>query len=216
MHFINLHTHHATTSTDSISIYNNRISKTFKTDSLFSIGIHPWDIEDIDVDKDFELLNQIVKHKNCIAIGECGIDKLITTNLKTQQLIFVNQIQIAIQNRKPVIIHCVKAFDELIEITKPYRNQIPFIIHGFNKSTELANSLINKGFYLSLSPNVFNKSGINLSRLPLSKLFLETDDNENVTIEHCYNQLAKKLNMSLDALKTEINFNFETVFYGTK
>lgn len=87
MHFINLHTHHANTSTDSISIYNNRISKTFNTDSLFSIGIHPWDIENIDVDKDVELLNQIVNHKNCIAIGECGLDKLIATNLKAQQFI---------------------------------------------------------------------------------------------------------------------------------
>lgn len=217
MHFINLHTHHLFSNTETISIYNNRIGKEpLQLESFFSIGIHPWDIDLIEEEEAWQIIKKVVSYKNCLAIGECGLDKLVTTNFKQQQLLFEKQLQVALENKKPVIIHCVKAFDELLEITKSYREQIPLIVHGFSKSQQLAMGLIHKGFYLSLNQTLISNNFFDFKGLPLNKLFLETDDKMNITIEDIYIQFALKLNMPIAQLKEEINRNFETVFYDSE
>jgi TatD DNase family protein len=217
MHFINIHTHHLSSNAETISIYNNRVGKEpFQLDSNFSIGIHPWDIDLIEEQEALKIVKELVLHKNCYAIGECGLDKLDSINFKQQQYVFEKQLQLALENKKPVIIHCVKAFDELLEITTPFREHIPLIVHGFNKSQQLAVDLILKGFYLSLNQMLLSKTSFDFKSLPINKLFLETDDKIDTTIDLLYTQLALKLNMSLIQLKEEINRNFETVFYDTE
>lgn len=212
MRFINLHTHQISLDS-SLSILNYRFGFDKKIDITqpFSIGVHPWDTE---LFTNLSLVNMedYLTHKNCVAIGECGLDKLITTPLEIQKKVLEQHLQLAIKYKKPVIIHCVKAFNELIEICKPYFNQIPLIIHGFNKSNILAKQLIDKGFYLSLHHNLAFKTDFNIQSLPLDKLFFETDDNAQLLIQDVYQDFASKLNMELDVLKAQINRNFETLF----
>ncbi len=212
MRFINLHTHHIAMD-HSLFVLNYRIGhdKVIDNTHLFSVGLHPWDI-DQNNDLFLSKLEQFLTHPNCIAIGECGIDKLITTPIEIQKKVFEQHLQLAINYNKPLIIHCVKAFDELIEICKPYHNRTSLIVHGFNKSENLAKQLIDKGFYLSLHHNLLLKPDFNIQSLPLDKLFFETDDNAHLLIEEVYKDFALKLNMELDALKTQINRNFETLF----
>lgn len=213
MRFINLHTHHISLD-NSLFILNYRLGydKVIDTTHSFSIGVHPWDAE---LNNDFFVseLEHFLTQPNCLAIGECGLDKLITTPLDIQKKVFEQQLQLAIKYNKPVIIHCVKAFDELIEICKPYFNCIPLIIHGFNKSETLAKQLIDKGFYLSLHHNILLKSDFNIQGLPLTKLFFETDNDPNLLIQDIYQDFAFKLNMELDALKAQINRNFESLYF---
>ncbi len=215
MRFINLHTHHISLD-NSLFILNYRLGydKVIDTTHSFSIGVHPWDTE---LNNNFFVseLEHFLTQPNCLAIGECGLDKLITTPLNIQKKVFEQQLQLAIKYNKPVIIHSVKAFDELIEICKPYFNCIPLIIHGFNKSETLAKQLIDKGFYLSLHHNILLKSDFNIQGLPLTKLFFETDNDPNLLIQGVYQDFAFKLNMELDALKAQINRNFEILFYDT-
>ncbi|MBK8367102.1 MAG: TatD family hydrolase [Bacteroidetes bacterium] len=125
---------------------------------------------------------------------------------------FISHLDLAVKFQKPVIIHCVKAFDELIEICSSYHSKIPLVIHGFNKSLQLAKQLIDKGFYISLNHSVFKKEDVDFNVLPLEKLFLETDNNESVLIEEMYKKAAACFQILEDELKEKIYSNFTTLF----
>ncbi len=205
--FINIHTHHQTSSSV-IEIVNHRfgVDEKINADIFFSIGIHPWDIE-----MNFSLpeLEKDVLHPNCFAIGECGLDKNIKVSFSLQKEIFISHLNLALKYNKPVIIHCVKAFDDLIDTCIPYQQKLNLIIHGYNKSIHLAKRLIANGFYLSLNEKVINKSNVDLNQLDLTKLFFETDNNSALQIESVYVLAAKKLNIEIEALQEIISCNFK-------
>lgn len=196
-------------------LFNNRFGAStgsvtnLYSESFFSIGIHPWDADLQMWSSEFE---NIIQHKNCLAIGECGLDKVIDVDLELQKKIFISQLDLAVKYQKPVIIHCVKAFDELIEICKPYQTKIAMIIHGFNKSHQLTKQLIDQGFYLSLNPSIFKRDDFDFTQLSIEKLFLETDDNASILIEDVYQKAASCFHLKLDELKEKIYINFTTLF----
>jgi TatD DNase family protein len=194
-----------------VFLFNNRFGfdNEFYLAKYFSIGIHPWDADLQTLLSEFE---KIFQHPNCLAIGECGLDKVIDTDIEIQKKVFQSQLELAVKYQKPVIIHCVKVFHELIEICAPYHSKIPLIIHGFNKSIQLAKQLIDKGFYISLSHSIFNKEDIDFSVLPLEKLFLETDNNEFILIEDVYKAAAASFHIDTNDLKEKIYSNFTTIF----
>ena len=192
-------------------LFNNRFGfdKELYLERYFSIGIHPWDA---DLQISISELENIIQHKNCLAIGECGLDKVYDIDLELQKKVFISQLDVAVKIQKPVIIHCVKAFDELIEICTPYHSKTSLIIHGFNKSLQLAKQLIDKGFYISLSHSIFKKEGTDFNSLPIEKLFLETDNSESILIEDVYQKAANCLHITNDDLKEKIYSNFTTLF----
>ena len=212
INYINIHTHHLGTENE-ITIYNNRFlfNREIKTEKLFSIGIHPYDINLVD-ENSFKELEKNLSDKNCKAIGECGLDKLKNTDFKSQKIILQKQLELALKYNKPLIIHCVKAFDELIELCKPFENKIQLIIHGYNKSEELALQLISKGFYLSLNHTIFNKENFDFTKLPINKLFFETDDYTLISISEVYKTASIKLKMDVNELKEKIYSNFNLLF----
>jgi TatD DNase family protein len=212
--YINLHTHHLPKE-DGVFLFNNRfgVDEDIYTGKYFSAGIHPWDAgRQIPMSE----LEQLVSHTNCLAIGECGLDKLKGPDIAVQKKVFEAQLELAQQYQKPVIIHCVKAFDELIEICIPYMNKIPLIIHGFNKSEQLAAQLIHKGFCLSLQSSLFSKNDFNFNALPLESIFLETDTNAHLLMSEVYQKAALAFNQSEHKLKEKIYSNFTALFkhYG--
>lgn len=192
-------------------LFNNRFGfdREFYLEKYFSIGIHPWDA---DLQISGSELEKIIQHPNCLAIGECGLDKVIDTDIEIQKKVFQSQLELAVKYQKPVIIHCVKAFDDLIEICAPYHSKIPLIIHGFNKSIQLAKQLIDKGFYISLNHSIFKKEELDYSILSVEKLFLETDNNELISIEEVYQKAAANFQIQEDDLKEKIYSNFTTLF----
>lgn len=208
--YINIHTHHLSKD-NGVFLFNNRFgfNKEIYLEKYFSIGIHPWDV---DLQTSMLELENIIQHKNCLAIGECGLDKVIDIDLELQKKIFISQLNLAVKYQKPVIIHCVKAFDELMEICSLYHSKIPLIIHGFSKSLLLAKQLIDKGFYISLNHSIFKKEDIDFSVLSLEKLFLETDNKETISIEEVYQKAATGFQLQEDDLKEKIYSNFTTLF----
>jgi TatD DNase family protein len=212
--YINIHTHHLSKE-DGVFLFNNRLGmdESIYTEGYFSAGIHPWDS---DQGMGIGQLKQVITHKNCLAIGECGLDKLKGPGIAVQATLFIEQLELALQYQKPVIIHCVKAFDELIEICRPYVTKIPLIIHGFNKSEQLAAQLIHKGFYLSLQVSVLGKSDFNWHVLPLENIFLETDTNAQISISDVYQKAALAFDRNEYELKEKIYSNFTALFkdYG--
>jgi TatD DNase family protein len=206
--FVDIHTHHFPKE-DGVFLFNNRFGfdKEIYTSSYFSVGVNPWDA---DRDINWNEFEKFLSHKNCLAVGECGLDRLKGPRITFQKNVFTKQLDLACQYNKPVIIHCVRAFDELIATCKPYKNKISMLIHGFNKSDDLALQLAGHGFLISLNPSVFNKE--NFLKTGQIQFFLETDTRSDLSIENVYSQASRFLNIECDTLKMIIYRNFTDIF----
>lgn len=211
--FIDIHSHYKTQiSKGHIKIYNAFLDA--KNGSAhYSLGIHPWFINR-EPDQIALLTSYLESDKDVVAIGECGLDYAIETPKEIQLSFFQAQISLAEKFKKPLIIHCVKAFDDLISLKKQNKADTVWILHGFNKSPELAASLIDHGFYLSIGSKLCNKSRLDhiLKRVSMDRLFFETDNDEENKIEDIYEQSARILELTLDELKKKIEMNFNSVF----
>ena len=212
MNYYNLHTHHFTNQEDVLEIVN-QYPHVFD-DSLpnYSIGIHPWYIVEDRIDSDLQIIESKLQSINCVAIGECGLDKRIETPMALQQMVFEKQLALAEKYQKPVIIHCVAAFQEIIAIKNKLKITVPMIIHGFSKNIEVANELIKNGFYLSFGKYLLLNSELELvfNSVPNKRLFIETDTIEE-DIKAVYELAAKYKNIKLAEMQSIIENNYNTV-----
>lgn len=211
--YINLHTHHFTNNNDVIEIVNRYPNELCENINNFSIGIHPWHINENTFETELKLIEQKINLPNCMAIGECGLDKRIDIPLSLQTEIFELHLLLAEKHNKPVIIHCVAAFNELIAIKNKLKLTIPLIIHGFSKNENVAKSLLDAGFYISFGKYIMTNPTLAevLFKIPKDKLFLETDSSD-FKIEDVYNKAASIKGILPDEVKSIIQKNFELVF----
>ena len=176
------------------------------TSSWFSVGIHPWYIDENEMEQQVEQMERFASLPGVKLIGECGLDRLKGTALDLQMKVFVAQIKLAEKLQKPVIIHCVKCFSELLELKKRLSPACPMIIHGFNNKPELGKQLLDAGFYFSIGTAILG-TGSNaatfLLQIPDDKLFLETDASE-IAVEEVYKAAAAIRNTTLNHLKDTI------------
>ena len=189
-------------------IYNLE-PKEIVTEKKFSVGIHPKDIDE-NWEENFEKIKEISLLPNCVAIGECGLDGLISVNENLQKEVFEKHILWANQIKKPVIIHCVKRFSEIIPFQKIA--EIPLVIHGFNKKKTIADEMLRHGFYLSFGKSVLHSLSLQsiLKEFPLEKIFLETDD-ANFNIEELYQKTVEIKGISIENLHNKILKNLESL-----
>lgn len=208
MEFFDFH-HHKKYIRD--GIYNLNIEQ-IPPESFYSIGIHPNDIDIHDIDRQLNWMKSTM-FQNCFAIGECGLDSLVAIDQKIQEEVFLKQINISNEVKKPVIIHCVRKFYEVISFKK--KAEQPMIIHGFNKKQKIAEDLLANNFYLSFGKAVlYNLSLQNiLKNTPLDKFFLETD-NEDFKIEELYLKVSEIKEISLEDLNEQILENLYTIRNG--
>ncbi len=213
MKYFNLHTHQFTNQPDVLELVNQYPQEFDNQIPFFSIGIHPLYIDKNRLESDLIMIDQKLALSECLALGECGLDKRSSTPFEVQKTVFENQLLLAEKYRKPVVIHCVAAFQELIAIKKAMHISVPMIIHGFSKKIELAKQLLDNGFYLS-----FGKSLLQLPELesvfkdiPNNRFFLETDTIEE-GIEAVYNLAAKYKNIELKDLENILLDNCKRVF----
>ena len=211
MKFINLHTHKFS---NQENIIVNQYPQNFDaTIPNYSIGIHPWYIDENRVEADLEIIEEKLKLKNCLALGECGLDKRIEIPLDLQTQVFEKQLLLAQKYNKPVILHCVAAFQEIIEIRNKLKIEISMIIHGFSKNEQTAKQLLDNGFYLSFGKYLLRNHELEtvFKQVPNDRFFLETDTIEE-TLEEVYNLASKYKNIEIENLKHQINSNFKKVF----
>jgi TatD DNase family protein len=213
MKFFNLHTHQSSNQEDVLELVNQYPQEFDASIPNYSIGIHPWHIVEDRIDNDLEIIESKLKDKNCLAIGECGLDKRIEISMALQQMVFEKQLALAEKYRKPVVIHCVAAFHEVIAIKKKMNISVPMIIHGFSKNKETAEQLIANGFYISFGKYLLRNPELELvfKNIPKERFFLETDTIEE-GIEAVYELAAKYRNIEIEEMKAIINVNFDTVF----
>lgn len=213
MEFFNFHTHQFTNQSDILELVN-QYPKDFDAEiSFYSIGIHPWYIDESRIDADLKIIEEKSQTENCLAIGECGLDKRIEVPLELQVLVFEKQLELAEKFRKPVVIHCVAAFQEVMAIKKKMKISVPMIIHGFSKNNQLAEQLVSAGFYLSFGKYLLKNPDLKavFKNIPNDRFFLETDTIEE-SIREVYELASEYKNLDLKELKEVISSNYQTVF----
>jgi len=208
MDFFDFHHHKKKTL---YGIYNLELG-TVPPDSLYSIGIHPKDIAVDSLEEQFMWLTSNIS-ENCLAIGECGLDSMLQIPQKVQEKVFMRQILISNEVKKPLIIHCVRKFYEVISFKKKAEQAV--IIHGFNKKQRIAEDLLKNNFYLSFGKAVLYHLSLQeiVKSTPLDKMFLETD-NECFNIEELYSKVSELKGISLDQLNEQILENLDTIKNG--
>lgn len=226
-YFIDIHTHEKTTINNSvdcnnfngendkiISIKNILLQNKIQTKGLLTVGLHPWDINNINEEL-LDNLESICKTNRVIAIGEVGLDRKTETPILKQLSILEKQILISEKLKLPVILHIVKYFDEIIKLRKSHHSFNPWIIHGFVKNSILAKQLLKEGFYLSFGASLFKKGSNSIEsfkKADIDKVFLETDDNSEYDIQQIYIKAAEIKNIGLSELQKQIEINFKRVF----
>jgi TatD DNase family protein len=219
MAFFNFHTHKFTNQPNVLELVNQYPQDFEESIPFYSIGIHPWYIVEGRIEADLKIIERQLQEKNCLAIGECGLDKRIAIPMDLQQLVFEKQLALAEKYKKPVVIHCVAAFQEVIDIKKRLNVSVPMIIHGFSKNEQVAQQLIANGFYLSFGKYLLRSRSFGteletvFKGVPNNRFFLETDTVEE-TIEEVYALAAKYRNIGIEELQKIIENNFQNVFYN--
>ena len=207
--FFNIHTHVSVHPESEILSFAPEELSTDNRSFYASVGIHPWTLTEENADIQWEALRESIKNKRIIAIGECGLDKLKGPSMELQTAVFKQEAALAESSSLPLIIHCVKAFNELIQLKKAISPRQPWIIHGFRGKLPLALDCIRHGFYLSIGSH-FQENALKV--IPLERLFIETDESEE-SIESIYQRIAEIKGISQQELLEAINKNVREVFF---
>ena len=204
---IDIHSHKR--NVNYLTIVNKSDSNVIESD-CFSFGIHPWNTSEIE-DNFINFENEISLIK-CLAIGEIGLDKLNGPTIDVQKKVFLKQIEISEKYELPIILHCVKSWNEISEI-KTLLNPIQsWIYHGFNKAG-IINEVLKSDIYVSIGSSIFTNIKLQeiVNLIPNERLFLETDDS-NLDIFDIYKKVSEIKKIPLSELEQIIEQNFKRVF----
>ncbi len=216
MKYIDIHSHSALDKDDVLVIHNvfpaqaDQMTK----GKMFSAGLHPWHVTRDRMETDIMWVQEQAARDEVVAIGETGLDKAVSCPPEDQLVAFIRQVSIAEAVDKPVIIHCVKAYSEMLAHRKNADQRLPWIFHWFNGSRQTAEELVRKNCYLSFGHMLFNersKAFRAFLSVPGDHIFLETDD-AGYSIYQVYDRAALLAGMHVGELKKLISENFLRCF----
>jgi TatD DNase family protein len=215
--FIDIHTHGSIPfpgvfSVETLMAHENRIPGE-QSGIAYTVGIHPWYLTEENHGIMLEYVAENAANDAVVAVGEAGFDKIKGPVMELQRKTFEEQVSIAEEYRKPVVIHCVRAWEELLAEHKKLKPEMPWLVHGFRGKKELALQLISKGIYLSFWFDFILKpeSAQLLINLPKERIFLETDG-ADVDIRDIYKKVSNDLGLKIHELKSQIFANFNRFF----
>lgn len=217
MNLLDIHTHnlHAMAEENAIVSYLPAELSVLPASGYYSLGIHPWELTEENAEEQLTYLNKLALlsrqggEKRLLALGETGLDKLASASMELQVKVFEQHVLISEQNDLPLIIHCVKAFDELLAVRKKFSPVQSWILHGFRGKLQQAVQLLQQGFYLSFGKYYHNDAMV---AVPADRLFLETDDSdENIMI--LLRRAAEMRGISVEELHTTLQENIRKVFF---
>ena len=204
---IDIHSHKR--NVNYLTIVNKSDSNVTESD-CFSFGIHPWNTSEIEDNfLNFEKEISLIK---CLAIGEIGLDKLNGPKIDVQKKVFLKQIEISEKYELPIILHCVKSWNEISEIRKLLNPIQSWIYHGFNKAG-IINEVLKSDIYVSIGSSIFTNIKLQeiVNLIPNERLFLETDVS-NLDIFDIYKKVSEIKKIPLSELEEIIEQNFKRVF----
>jgi len=183
-------------------------------DSAFSIGLHPWHILKTNHQEALKNIEFFTEQPTLKAIGECGLDRSIAVDYDLQKDVFLSQLILADLYDKPLIVHNVRAFADFLSILKQEKPSIPLLFHAFNGNNDILNKLLQFNTFYSFGKDLEkenSKASRIINKVPINRLFLETDDSE-ITIEEIYSIAASKIGINIEKLKNQIYYNYKSLF----
>lgn len=213
-YFIDIHTHQTSKSNDCISVYNLDLFEKPRGEEYFSAGIHPWDIPKVkNLDEHLKILRELKKHKFFFALGEMGLDKT-RENFNQQEDTFKKQLLLAKELKiKAIVIHCVKAFNEVIRILKDTSFDQSIIFHDYNGNESITKELLKRKSYFSYGSSLYRENSQghkSLKLIPLERIFLETDNTQRDIIT-IYKKFSELYAISEDETKKVMYQTFENL-----
>lgn len=165
---------------------------------LPAFGIHPWQAQSATEGWQDRLAEMLEKHPQA-SIGECGLDRWVSSpTIEIQRPVFRDQVKLACDMKRPLTIHCLKAWGPLFEVFAELPPPV-FLMHSFNGSLETARRLIPLGAYFSFSGHFLHErkaAVLDMFRqLPQDRILLETDAPDMCPpAEHVIRPLPENLN----------------------
>ncbi len=224
------------------------LSKKYQEEPIYAtVGLHPlhvvnpyFDPKELKKENfskegeifDYDFYKNLALQPKTIAIGECGLDyfRIKEKDLKDKQKeIFEKQIFLSFEVKKPLMLHCREAFDDLIDILKAnknYLNEIPGVVHFFSGNKEIASKLLDLGFYFSFGGVItFSRDYDDvLKYLPQERILSETDApyvapvpyrgqrNEPVYVIEVVKKISEIKNLNFQETKTFLLKNTKKIF----
>ncbi len=207
MQFIDIHTHRKENPVHTFSLRSYDLAELHGPPGHYhTVGCHPWySVYD-------DSLIHCASDEMCLAIGECGLDKLWGPSLAVQMDSLDLQISLSERIQKPMILHVVKAYNEIIALRKRHNPSQPWIVHGFNKNATVAKALMDAGFYLSFGEALRNERMQSvLAGVREDRILAETDDS-TVEINEVYKYMATACGSTTEKVEQLISRNFKNVF----
>jgi len=204
--YFNAHTHHHQHANH--EVYNLRVEEDICAN--FSIGIHPWDASE--GLKSLPFIEKIIQEKGCVAIGETGLDRIQGPDLTFQDWLFRKHIELSETYQLPLIIHCVRCWNELKLIRRELQPTQYWIYHGISKAS-LIQEILAEGFIMSIGAGVLSNEKLQeaVKMVPFEQMLIETDDTI-VPIEHIYHKIAELKGIPISELQASIKNTFKRTF----
>jgi TatD DNase family protein len=201
----NFHTYHIDQEPCLLNVDTANLLSSYPEHVRLSIGLHPWKVTKA-WEEPFDAVRTAAKREDVWAIGECGLDKVQGEDLSLQMDAFRAHIALAEEVQKPMVIHCVRAFDELLMLRreletsckKEGREPQPWVIHGFRGKPEQAKQLMAKGMLLSFG-HQYNLETLRSVFISSRSFYLETDD-LHFSVRQIYEQVAHHLDVDVARL----------------
>lgn len=174
--------------------------------TITAVGLHPWQAATGAIPSEAEILS-------ADAVGEIGLDKACEVDFEQQTAVFKAQLRLVEQYQKPVVLHCVRAFEEVMNALEKFALRT-VIFHGFIGSSEQAERAVKKGYYLSFGARTerSKKTIEALRATPLDRLFVETDE-ADTPIEEIYALVARLRGVEVEELAAATRQNHARIFY---
>jgi TatD DNase family protein len=206
-----------------------------------AVGLHPthikgtfeeglWSESERELEEfDKKKYKKLLQNDKVVAVGEVGLDyydKSITDQAKTKQReVLEAQLGLAKETNKSVIIHCRKAYDDLIEILENHTN-IRAVVHSFEGRKSQAQKLVGMGFYLGFNGMITYVSGLEkiVASVPLDKILIETDSpfltpepyrgqrNEPMYVKYIAEKIAEIKQAKIDQVAYQTTQNAKKLF----
>lgn len=209
MHFWDFHTHQAGQPCSILQAGKSILAEGIPV----SVGIHPWELDSNWEDEFKKIQGQSSQHERVLAIGEAGLDRLKGPEISLQQSVFYAQASWAATLGIPLILHCVKSHDLLLEYLKSAKNPPNIIWHGWNQKPELARQLLPFPVFFSFGKHILYP-GSNaekwLKSCPLDRVFFETDDS-GLEIGSIYQRASLLLQLPVASLVAQVIANWNAI-----
>lgn len=217
INYFDVHTHNENIEDCVLSVFNYDPSTDSKLPDkrYYTVGIHPWSLSSKGSMYKVSDLKKYAEDPYCLGFGETGLDYAIKECRELQSLIFRKHIQVANElNIKCVIIHCVRAYSDIIKIIKEESYTGTLVFHDYNGNIEETRALMSLNSYFSFGRSLFRKSNklISFDESLYSRILLETDEQNQYLISDIYLKAGGLLEFEEAKLASLIKSNFNNCF----